>query len=88
MISSDNIASFRSRLSELPFWGWDQQSDGVRKVAAFCRQKHEQNGCEFHLEFAGSWFVGVSVDRPVTLIGVAFGEKERNLTDWIVEGQA
>ena len=23
--------------------------------------------------------------RPVTLIGVAFGEKERNLTDWIVE---
>ena len=56
MTSSDNIASFRSRLSELPFWGWDQQSDGVHKVAAFCRQKHEQNGCEFHLKFAGSWF--------------------------------
>ncbi len=27
----------------------------------------------------------LSDDRPVTLIGVAFGEKERNLTDWIIE---
>jgi hypothetical protein len=26
----------------------------------------------------------LSDERPVRLVGVAFGEKERNLTDWIV----